>query len=110
MENTGTTMNYLALRQAIQGQFMIMGSNDTEFVEIEVDGNFMEALECLTIIENLEGTLEERHILESQLHLSDYVKDTDPKDPQKAQIMSEIALLIKDFDNMDADDIDFYND
>jgi hypothetical protein len=81
-----------------------------EFVEIAVDGNFMEALECLTIIENLDGTFEERHILESQLHLSDYVKDTDPKDPQKAQIMSEIALLIKDFDNMDADDIDFYND
>lgn len=36
MENTGTTMNYLALRQAIQGQFMIMGSNETEFVENEV--------------------------------------------------------------------------
>jgi hypothetical protein len=28
--NTGTSMNYLALRQAIQGQFMIMGGADLE--------------------------------------------------------------------------------
>lgn len=81
-----------------------------EFVEIAVDGNFMEALECLTIIENLEGPFEERHILESQLHLKDYLEDTDPKDPQKAQIMSEIALILKDFDRMDEDDIDFFNE
>lgn len=80
-----------------------------EFVEIAVDGNFMEALECLTIIENMEGPFEERHILESQLHLRDYIEDTDPKDPQKAQIMSEIALIIKDFDLGDDDGIDFFN-
>ena len=106
--------NYLSLRQVLLSTLWNSKLDYSyflpEFVEIAVDGSFMEALECLTIIENLEGTFEERHILESQLHLSVYVKDTDPKDPQKAQIMSEIALLIKDFDNMDADDIDFYND
>lgn len=69
-----------------------------DFVEIAVDGSFMEALECLTVIENMEGPFEERHILESQLHLKDYLEDTDPKDPQKAQIMSEIALILKDYD------------
>lgn len=81
-----------------------------EFVEIAVDGNFMEALECLTIIENLEGPFEERHILESQLHLKEYLEDTSPKDPQKAQIMSEIALILKDYDQMDDDGIDFFNE
>jgi hypothetical protein len=82
-----------------------------DFVEIAVEGDFMEALECLTIIENLEGPFEERYVLESQLHLQDYVKDTNPKDPKKAQIMSEIAVLIKDFSNMDEDDeIEFFND
>lgn len=82
-----------------------------EFVEIAVEGDFMEALECLTIIENLEGPFEERHVLESQLHLQEYAKDTDPKDPKKAQIISEIAILIKDFDQMDEDDnIDFFNE
>jgi hypothetical protein len=69
-----------------------------DIVEIAVDGDFMEALECLTIIENMEGPFEERHILESQLHLREYLEDNAPKDPQKAQIMSEIAILLKDFD------------
>ena len=82
-----------------------------EFVEIAVDGNFMEALECLTIIENMVGPVEERHVLEAKLHLREYLEDTDPKDPQKSQIMSEIAMIIKDFDNMDEDDdIEFFNE
>jgi DNA polymerase III delta prime subunit len=82
-----------------------------EFVEIAVDGDFMEALECLTIIENMTGPVEERHVLEAKLHLREYLEDTDPKDPQKSQIMSEIAMIIKDFDNMDEDDdIEFFNE
>jgi hypothetical protein len=80
-----------------------------EFVAIAAEGNFMEAIDCLTIMENLEGPFEERHILESQLHLRDYLEDKGPKDEKHAQIMSEIALLLKDFDQMDDDDIDFYN-
>jgi hypothetical protein len=80
-----------------------------EFVEIAADGNFMEALECLTVIENMEGPFEERHILESQLHLKDYLEDTAPKDPQKAQIMSEIALIIKDFDQLD-DELGYFDE
>jgi hypothetical protein len=76
-----------------------------EFVEIACDGNFMEALECLTILENLDGPFQEQHILECHLHLKEYIEDTTTaKDPQKAQIMSEIALLIRDFDlNTDED-------
>jgi hypothetical protein len=82
-----------------------------EFVEIAIDGDFMEALECLTIIENLSGPIEERHVLETKLHLREYVEDTAPKDPQKAQILSEIAVIVKDFDSMDEDDdIDFFNE
>lgn len=74
-----------------------------EFIEIACEGNFMEAFECLTILENLEGPFEEHHILECQLHLKEYIEDTSPKDPQKTQIMSEIALLIREFD-LDTDD------
>ncbi len=80
-----------------------------EFVEIAVDGDFMEAIECLTIIENMEGPFEERHILESQLHLKDYLEDSAPKNPQKAQIMSEIALIVKDYTNFDEEDISLFN-
>lgn len=77
-----------------------------DFVSIATEGDFMEALECLTIIENLEGPFSEQLILESQLHLRDYVQDNTPKDPQKSQIMSEIALFIKDLNENDGDGIE----
>ncbi len=67
-----------------------------DFVEIAVKGSFMETLDCLTIIENLEGPFMEEDILECQLHLKNYLEDTSEKDKQKAQLLSEIAILIKD--------------
>jgi len=67
-----------------------------DFVEIAVNGDFMETLDCLTIIENLEGPFMEENILESQLHLKKYLEQTDNKDDQKARLLSEIAIAIKD--------------
>lgn len=67
-----------------------------EFVEIATTGDFMQALECLTIIENLEGPFMEENILECQLHLKNYLESTEKKDEQKSHILSEIALRIKD--------------
>lgn len=67
-----------------------------EFVLIAVNGNFMETLDCLTIIENMEGPFMEENVLESQLHLKSYLENNDNKDAQKAELLSEIALLIKD--------------
>jgi hypothetical protein len=73
-----------------------------EFVEIACEGNFLEALDCLTIIENLEGPFEEHHILECQLHLKDYLESNDPKEEKKAQMLSEIGQLIRSLDrNLD---------
>jgi len=83
----------------------------SDFVAIACEGTFEEAFDCLTIIENLEGPIEERHILESQLHLKEYLEDNSPKDPQKSYILSDIALLIKGFDlavDEDDDDISLY--
>lgn len=75
-----------------------------EFVELACEGNFMEALECLTILENLEGPFQESHIFECQLHLKEYSENNSEKDPQKAQMMSEIAILVRSFDlNTDED-------
>lgn len=98
------------LLSAIWGSKVDYSQYLPEFIAIAVDGDFMIALECLTIIENLEGPFEERLVLESQLHLRDYVEDSTPKEEKKAKIMSEIALIIKDLDNMDHDDIDFFNE
>lgn len=67
-----------------------------EFVLIATEGNFMETLECLTIIENMEGPFMEENVLEAQLHLKNYMEQPGAKDEQKAQLLSEIALLLKD--------------
>ena len=81
-----------------------------DFVDIAVEGNFLEALDCLTIIENMEGPFEERHVLESQLFLRDYIESKEPKDPQKQHIMSEIAIFIKDLIDRDDDGIASFMD
>ncbi len=81
-----------------------------DFVDIAVEGNFMEAMDCLTIIENMEGPFEERHVLESQLFLRDYIESKEQKDPQKQHIMSEIALFIKDLNDGDDDGIRSFMD
>ncbi len=79
----------------------------SDFVEIAVEGDYLDTLECLTIIENLEGPFEERHILEAQLFLRDFIEsDGKTRDERKAVLISEIALLLKDFD-LD-DDIAMY--
>lgn len=94
--------NYLPVRQLLLSTIWNTALDYTnylsDFVLIACEGNFMEALDCLTIIENMTGEIEERHILESQWHLKEYLEDTAPKEERKAQILSEIALFIKDAD------------
>lgn len=65
-----------------------------DFVKIAVKGDFMVALECLTIIENLEGPFEEQQFLEAQIELSEYA-GVQNKNTQKEQIMSELAKTLK---------------
>jgi HEAT repeat protein len=64
------------------------------FVKLAVEGDFLVALECLTVIENLSGPFEEEQIIESQLNLTKY-KDHPSKAEQKDQLISEIALFIQ---------------
>jgi hypothetical protein len=67
-------------------------------------GDFLEALDCLTIIENMSGPFDESQLLESQLLLKEYVEERAPQTDQKAQIMSEIAWFVKEQnDGIDAD-------
>lgn len=69
-----------------------------QLVEIAVEGTFMEKVECITIIENLEGPFEEEQILESMLLLREYF-DKNKQDERSNQIMKEILLIMKDFQN-----------
>ena len=73
-----------------------------EFVFISIHGSFLEAIDCLTIIENLEGPFMEEDLLESESHLKAYMNNTDTKDEQRTFILSEIAVKLQEFaDNVD---------
>lgn len=94
--------HYLPVRQLLLSTIWNTSLDYTnylsDFVLIACEGDFLEALDCLTILENLSGEIEERHILEAQWHLKEYLEDVAPKEERKAQIISEIALFIKDAD------------
>lgn len=75
-----------------------------DFVAIACEGSFLEAFECLTIIENLEGPFQENQTLESQLYLKEYLETEMKKDKQRDEIISDIAIMIKDFDRAIQDD------
>lgn len=78
------------------------------FVRIAVEGTFMESVECLTILENLEGPFEEEQLMEAQVILSS-MKDKS-FDHQKSTMISEIALLVKSFiQRSNIDEIEDFN-
>ncbi len=69
-----------------------------DFVAIASEGTFLEAFECLTIIDNLDGPFQENQTLEAQLYLKEYLETEKGKDEQRDEILSDIAVLIRDFD------------
>jgi hypothetical protein len=75
-----------------------------DFVEISLSGDYLIALDCLTILENMPGPFSESQLLEAQLHLKEYVEKNEQSDERKSQILSEIAVFIKDQnEGIDAD-------
>lgn len=75
-----------------------------EFVALSLQGDFMQAIECLTVIENLAGPFEEHHLLESQLYLKEYYSDLKKERGQKDEIIGDIAVFIREQnDGIDAD-------
>ena len=76
----------------------------SDFVAIAVKGDLIQSVECLTAIENMTGPFQERDLLESQLFLQEYHLKREEESDQKNQIISEIALFIKDQnEGVDAD-------
>lgn len=95
-----TDVNFLSIRKKILESIWNMqvdfSSYIDDFVKIALEGDFIETLDCLTIIENLNGPFMEEDILECQLHIKNYLESTTPKDEKKAVLLSEIAVIIKD--------------
>lgn len=72
-----------------------------DFVSLAVQYDFLVALECLTIIENMEGPFEEHHILDSEIILREFAEnhqENETQEEKKVQMVLEISKLIKEFD------------
>lgn len=73
----------------------------SDFVLFGIEGDFLDALEAITVIENFESVAPESGILESQLLLTEYFGQTEGRDEQKDAILTDLALLLKDFSELD---------
>ena len=83
----------------------------SDFVLFALDGDFMDCLESLTVIEQFDNSVPESAILESQLLLKEYFSKEQPTEDKKLQLLQEIMLRIKDFEeSADMDGLYFDED
>jgi hypothetical protein len=69
-----------------------------DIVELAIDGSFEVAMECHTIIENMDGPFEESDILECQLLLSSYEKH-ETRSKAKDLLIADIVGFINRIDS-----------
>lgn len=60
-----------------------------------VQGDFMYAMECLTILENLEGKLDENEIMDALLVFKSYLVENKEDDATKTNLLQEIVILLQ---------------
>lgn len=65
------------------------------FVHIALNGTYMEALECLTLIENVEDPFPEEEIMDSLLMLKDYFAEEASKTDEKRELIRTIATILQ---------------
>lgn len=73
-----------------------------DFVTLAVQHDFLVALECLTIIENMEGPFEEHHMLDCEIILREFAEnhnENKAEEEKKVQMVLEISKLVKSFDD-----------
>ena len=74
-----------------------------DFVNLAVQYDFIVALECLTIIENMEGPFEEHHILDAEIILREFAEnhnENQSEEAKKVQMIIEISKLVEAFDDL----------
>lgn len=70
-----------------------------DFVLFAIEGDFLDAFEAVTLIEQFESTCPEHTVMESQLLLKEYFGSDENRDAQKDQLLSDIALILKAYDD-----------
>lgn len=70
----------------------------SDFVELAIDGNLEIAIECHTIIENMDGPFDEADILECKLILGSYDKH-ESRSPEKDFLIQDIKAFLERMDS-----------
>lgn len=79
-----------------------------DFVLFAVEGDFLDAFEALTLIEQFTETIPESAIMESQLLLKEYFGGIEGHEEKKDALLKDLALHIKDFEaDADMDELFF---
>lgn len=79
----------------------------SDFVLFAIEGDFQDAFEALTLIEQFETGLSESSIMESQLLLKEYFGTEQKRDEQKDLLLADLAHFLKKSDEESELD-DFY--
>lgn len=65
-----------------------------EIVETAINGDFMSAMECLTIFENLETELSEEEVMAPLLTINQYLNDINGEQSSKNSLLTEVAVFL----------------
>ena len=78
----------------------------SDFVLFAIEGDFMDTFEAITLIEQFESIISESAIMESQLLLKEYFGNNEQRDSQKDALLSDLTIILKDFDETtDSEDL-----
>lgn len=91
---------YAPLRQILLSSVWNSGLDYKPYIKdiitATIQGDLLEAIECITIIENIEGELTEEQIMDAQLVLNEYLASNMSDNSQRMDLLREIALLLQE--------------
>jgi hypothetical protein len=77
------------------------------FVALAVQLDYLGTLECLTLIEHMEGPFQEQQLLESELVLKEYVKNQPVDGDQKQQLIVSLVQHLEQLKMQEDDGLFF---
>ena len=66
-----------------------------DIANVTIQGDFMYAMECITILENLEGRLDEDQIMDALLVFKSYLVEKKEDEEAKIGLIQEIVLMLQ---------------
>ena len=90
---------YVSVRQVMMASIWNTGLDYNQYfgeiAQATVDGDLMEAIECITILENLENALNEDELMDGILIFKAYLVDKKGENNPKNDIIMEIVMMLQ---------------